>query len=235
MFTQTFCDSPLHLSRSRWTALLSFGLETIAVLALILTPLFHMETLPESKTIATIFTPILRTAPIQQESTAARSIAPPVGMRDARRFMTPAYIPRAISSEAPPAQPPGIPWGHEGAVNPIAQIATGGTSLLPVLRAPGHPTRVSAGVMEGALIEKTQPRYPPLAVTMRVAGAVVLQAIVSREGRIENLQVISGNPFLARAAVDAVSQWRYRPYRLNGVPVEVETQITVNFTLAGIN
>ncbi len=68
---------------------------------------------------------------------------------------------------------------------------------------------------------------------MRVQGQVVLRAMISREGTIENLQVLSGHPMLVRAAVDAVRQWRYRPYLLNGEPVEVETEVRVNFILSG--
>jgi protein TonB len=67
----------------------------------------------------------------------------------------------------------------------------------------------------------------------RVQGQVVLRAMISREGTIENLQVLSGHPMLVRAAVDAVRQWRYRPYVLNGEPVEVETEVKVNFVLSG--
>jgi protein TonB len=87
--------------------------------------------------------------------------------------------------------------------------------------------------MEGNLIYKTQPVYPPMARAARIQGPVILRAIISRSGGIENLQVVSGHPMLVRAALEAVSQWRYRPYILNDEPVEVETQITVNFILAG--
>ena len=86
--------------------------------------------------------------------------------------------------------------------------------------------------MEGNLIHRVQPEYPQLARQARIQGTVVLRAVISREGRIENLQVLSGHPLLVPAAMDAVRQWRYRPYFLNDLPVEVETQITVNFTLA---
>ena len=78
-----------------------------------------------------------------------------------------------------------------------------------------------------------KPTYPQLAQAARISGAVRLVAIISREGAIENLQVLSGHPMLAPAAVEAVRQWRYRPYELNGEPVEVETQVTVNFVLGG--
>ncbi len=87
--------------------------------------------------------------------------------------------------------------------------------------------------MEGNLIYHVQPQYPTLARQARVQGTVVLRAVISRDGRIENLQVVSGHPLLVKSAEDAVSQWRYRPYYLNNEPVEVETQVTVNFTLSG--
>ena len=85
----------------------------------------------------------------------------------------------------------------------------------------------------GDLIRKVQPTYPPLARSARIQGSVVLVAIISKEGAIENLHVLAGHPLLVRAAIDAVQQWRYRPYILNSEPIEVETQITVNFSLAG--
>ena len=87
--------------------------------------------------------------------------------------------------------------------------------------------------MEGNLIYKVQPVYPPLARAARVQGTVVLRAMISKNGTIENLQVVSGHPLLVRAAKDAVRQWLYRPYVLNREPVEVETQVTVNFILSG--
>ena len=88
-------------------------------------------------------------------------------------------------------------------------------------------------MMEGNLIYKVPPIYPAIAKSARVQGPVVLRAVISRTGTIENLQVLSGHPLLVRAAVEAVQQWRYRPYILNGEPVEVETQVIVNFLLAG--
>jgi protein TonB len=88
-------------------------------------------------------------------------------------------------------------------------------------------------MMEGNLIHRVQPEYPQLARQARIQGTVVLRAIISRDGKIENLQVLSGHPLLAPAAIEAVRQWRYRPYLLNDQPVEVETRVTVNFTLSG--
>jgi protein TonB len=86
---------------------------------------------------------------------------------------------------------------------------------------------------EGDLLRKIVPTYPPLAKSARIQGTVVLQAMISKAGTIENLRLVSGHPLLAPAAIEAVRQWRYRPYILNNDPVAVETQITVNFSLAG--
>lgn len=234
MFAQTFCDSPLELSRRKWTTLLSFSLEALAVIALITAPLLRMDTLPQSRTIAAVFTPILPAEPVANPAPArGAAAAAPLGQLDSRRLMTPGWVPSTIpTSDGPPVQPPGVPWGRPGA-NPLGVIVGNGAEVRPVLPTPARPTRVSGGVMEGALIQKIQPVYPRLALVTRTEGSVVLQAVISREGVIENLQVISGSPYLSRAAVEAVHQWRYRPYRLNGEPVEVETQIVVNFTLGG--
>jgi protein TonB len=88
-------------------------------------------------------------------------------------------------------------------------------------------------VNEGDLVRKVLPTYPSLARSARIQGSVVLQAVISKQGLIENLRVLSGHPLLVPAAIEAVRQWRYRPYVLNNEPVEVETQVTVNFSLDG--
>ena len=91
--------------------------------------------------------------------------------------------------------------------------------------------KISQGVSQGLLIKRVDPKYPPSALAMHVQGAVLLDATINREGQISNLKVVKGDQVLARAAADAVKQWRYKPYYLDGQPVEIETQITVNFKL----
>jgi periplasmic protein TonB len=91
--------------------------------------------------------------------------------------------------------------------------------------------RISQGVSQGLILKRVQPVYPSSAMQMRIQGAVQLLATISKEGRISNLTVLSGDGVLARAASDAVRQWKYKPYYLNGEPVEIQTQITVNFKL----
>ena len=99
-------------------------------------------------------------------------------------------------------------------------------------RQPGRPLRVSAGVMAGQAIVQVPPVYPEEAKAERVQGIVVLHAVVSKEGDIEDLVVVSGPEQLSTSAIEAVRQWKYKPYLLNGEPVEVETTINVNYSLA---
>lgn len=237
MFAQTFCDSPLELSRKKLTTLISFSFEALAVVALISFPLFHIENLPPARNVATVFTPIIQEAvPIRQQPIASSPAPVSFGVLDRSQIRQPSSVPNNISNTNDvSSQPPGVPWGdvHTSA-NPLGEIAGSGVGTRPVEQAPpDRPVKVSKGVMEGALIQKIVPTYPRIALMTHTEGAVVLQAIISRAGTIENLQVISGSPFLSRAAIDAVRQWRYRPYELSGQPVEVETQIVVNFTLSG--
>ena len=96
----------------------------------------------------------------------------------------------------------------------------------------GAQVRVSSGVAESNVLERVDPIYPPIAKTARIQGSVVLAVEIDRDGAVTSVQVVSGHPMLVTAAGDAVKQWRYRPYKLNGEPVAVRTSVTVNFQLA---
>lgn len=96
---------------------------------------------------------------------------------------------------------------------------------------PQGPAHISSGVAAGLLIQKTIPNYPSIAKAAGSQGTVTLQAVISKSGTIENLRVVTGPAMLQQAAIDAVKQWRYRPYMLDGEPVEVETTISVIFSL----
>ena len=159
------------------------------------------------------------------------------------QLRTPTKIPEKVQmikeDEAPPpvmsagvvgGVPGGIPGGAMNGV--IGGIVSSTPVAVPKVATPQR-VRVSQGVTQGLLIRKIQPNYPPLARQARIQGSVLLQAEISKDGTIENLHLISGHPMLAPAAIEAVKQWKYKPYILNGEPVEVETQITVNFTLSG--
>jgi len=113
----------------------------------------------------------------------------------------------------------------------LRSIGSGFPVVIPSRPAPVKPLLVSHWA-EGNLIFRVQPTYPPIAKQARVQGSVEMRAIISKTGTIENLTVVSGHPMLAASAVQAVRQWRYRPYLLNNEPIEVETEITVNFVLS---
>ena len=125
-----------------------------------------------------------------------------------------------------------VPGGGAG----LGDFLPGGSdSGLPIpvrpAAAPEKPRPVSEGVMDAALIHKVQPQYPSAARLMHLQGTVRLRATIGKDGSVSELEVLSGNPILAQAAVAAVRDWRYRPTRLNNEEVEVETYITVNFVL----
>ena len=138
--------------------------------------------------------------------------------------------PPPVSTMAGSRRCPGAAGGQMGGV--IGGIINSTPIAVPKVATPQR-VRVSQGVTQGLLLRKIQPAYPPLARQARIQGSVLLQAEISKDGSIQNLRLISGHPMLAPAAIEAVKQWKYKPYILNGEPVEVETQITVNFTLAG--
>jgi protein TonB len=128
--------------------------------------------------------------------------------------------------------PGGIPGGQLGGViGGIISASSNPASMIPKLE-PVKRIRVSQGVSQGMVIRKIDPVYPKLALAARVTGVVLLKAVIDRQGAITEVQVISGHPILVPAAIEAVKQWRYRPYSLNGEPVEVETNITVTFQIS---
>jgi protein TonB len=162
------------------------------------------------------------------------------------QLRTPSKIPQKIQmikeDEAPPPMaatggvvggvPGGIPGGQLGGVIGGIVSSTSMAAVPKLAVVTPQRVRVSQGVTKGLCVHKVEPPYPPLARAARVQGDVVLNAIIDVNGQITNLQLVSGHPMLVPAAIDAVRQWRYRPYLLNGTPVEVETTITVIFTLS---
>ncbi|MGA8765071.1 MAG: TonB family protein [Candidatus Sulfotelmatobacter sp.] len=115
--------------------------------------------------------------------------------------------------------------GNQGSMPNFS--ATDGSAYRPRLQT----VNVSQGVSQGLLYKRVQPTYPTSALRMRVEGKVELQATISSQGDVTDVKVLSGKPLLAQSATDALKQWKYKPYLLNGEPVDIQTQITVNFRL----
>jgi protein TonB len=154
-----------------------------------------------------------------------------------QQFFAPRYIPTGTpliddrdAGSAPDLS--NVPLGRGGIDGIPNGLGNGMPVVTPKPPPPAHPIKISHWA-EGNLIYRVQPQYPPLARQARIQGAVQLRAVISKAGTIERLTLESGHPMLAGAAVDAVRQWRYRPYLLNDEPVEIETEITVNFVLSG--
>ena len=115
--------------------------------------------------------------------------------------------------------------------NPSALSGLVNTNAINAQKAPQQTLKISQGVSEGMIVKKVQPVYPAQARQMRLEGKIELQANISQSGSITGIKQLSGDPILGRAAIDAVRQWKYKPYYLNGEPIEIQTQITVNFKL----
>jgi TonB family protein len=174
---------------------------------------------------------------INPKANSAKASAPTADKAPETQAAEPAIVMKNNLSQKPTAKAAAAPDAEAPSMSGIA--AGDGSGALPNLMggesnapAPVLGTlNVSQGVSRGLLVKKTAPVYPASAMQMRIEGAVELVATISKSGDISAVKVTSGNPQLARAAVDAVKQWKYKPYLLNGEPVEIQTQITVNFKL----
>jgi protein TonB len=242
MFDRTLNSSWDERSRRGLTALTSFTLQALAVAVLLILPLLRPQGLPLLRQLST---PISLGQPLG-EPVAARvrtgeSSSATINMQDVI-WRTPSRIPRTIPADGGGASSdsgvsgPGI-FGSVANGNDTGLpnlFLSGSRPVVPVVRSAPTvaPLRVSR-ISEGNLIRKVQPTYPPLARSARIQGAVLLQALISKQGDIINLKVLAGHPMLVPSAIEAVRQWRYRPYVLNNEAVDVETQITVNFSLEG--
>jgi periplasmic protein TonB len=246
MFEDSLIESGGRLKTKRgWTSIISFLLQFMIIGVMVLIPLIFTEALPKSIQLGFLVAPPPPPPPPPPAAAPIKIVK--VIQTDIvnGQLRTPTKIPQKVQmikeEEAPPpvmaatgvvgGVPGGVPGGSMNGV--LGSIASAGAiTNLPKIAAPTR-VRVSSGVQSGLLVRKVPPSYPPLARQARIQGTVILQAQISKNGDIENLQLISGHPMLAPAAIEAVKQWKYKPYLLNGEPVEVETQVQVNFTLAG--
>jgi periplasmic protein TonB len=243
MFEDSLLESggKLRDKRGRWT-FFAFGLEALAIVIALLLPLYFTEVLPATQLVTMLVAP---PPPPPPPPAAAPVHVQHVVQTDIvnGQLRTPTRIPKKIQQIVEDAPPPsaavagvqgGVPDGVPGGVpnGVIGSILSAVPTAAPTL-APPKIVRVSSGVSQGNLVRRIQPVYPALARQARVQGAVVLEATISENGDIVDLHVVSGHPMLVAAAVEAVKQWRYKPYLLNGLPVSVETQIQVNFRLDG--
>jgi protein TonB len=246
MFENMLIEEKIKTRRGR-TTVLSFLLQVFLVGVIVIIPLLFTQALP---------TRMLETALVAPPPPPPPP--PPAGASTPTRHVeqtqvkseleVPVKIPQKVAmvhenlpqsdqiADAAPSTgvvggvPGGVPGGTVGGI--VGGVLGGVGAAVPKLAAPNR-VKVSSGVTAGLLIHQVKPQYPSLARSAHVQGDVVLHAIIGKDGHVKGVQVMSGHPMLSAAAVDAVKQWQYKPYVLNGQPVEIDTNITVKFTLAG--
>ena len=245
LFSDSLLDSAAPDQRRRGLATtFSFALQCVAIGILLILPLMFTEALPTQQLLTMLVTaPPPPPPPPPAVAQVVKIVQTDV--LSSGQLRTPTRIPRKVEmireEESPPPNmsggviggiPGGIPGGQLGGViGGIISSSATSTVIIPRIE-PVKRIRISQGVTQGMVISKIEPTYPKLALSARVTGEVLVKAIISREGTITEIQVVRGHPILVPAAVAAVKQWRYRPYLLNGMPVEVETYITVTFQIS---
>ncbi len=238
MFEDSLVESTGRIqSKSKYWMIVTFGINGAILATLILIPLLYPEALPKNSLTASLTAPP-PPPPVQTQVPHAAAAAP---SEIDQTLRAPAKIPKNINmmKDTGPPPPPGSASAdlNSGAAGNPASLfgsptGTGsGTGAAVVAAKPKGPVRISSGVVAGNKISGPTPVYPAIARSARLSGAVTLSAVISKTGTIENLTVVSGPAMLTGAAIDAVKQWRYKPYILNGEPTEVSTTITVNFNL----
>jgi protein TonB len=242
MFDQTFVDAQAQ-TRRPWTVLASLTLQTIVTAVVLIAPLFRIAKLdgpPRLPMRLPVRKVDLSVKPEIKVTAHSPAAARPVFREPV--LTAPVSVPRSIdmTPDAPSIAPVLPEPGLLTASAPMAGLTIETPVhrereiVKPVPPTPNAQTQVHVGgdVQAAKLISAPRPVYPPLAKATRTQGTVIIRAVIARDGVIGNLQLISGPPLLVKAAMDAVRQWRYRPTSLNGEPVEVITEITVNFTLS---
>ncbi|MGH9743739.1 MAG: TonB family protein [Candidatus Acidiferrum sp.] len=219
----------------RRALLISIAVQAAILTAIILVPLFGK---PERLAFAEVtpLPPYYHQRASERTATAARPAVRHT-MIISDRFLTTIHIPQHIDENPGPAspEPPGIPSGLGPSAPCAACIPLDDGRPQPLRPAdvrPQPPKRLFKAHLEQAmLIERVEPVYPPLAWQIRREGRVELHALIATDGTIQSLQVVSGDQLFLRSALNAVQQWRYHPTLLNGQPVEIETYITVIYSL----
>jgi len=229
MFEDALLESAKHSSGTQRTVstAASLLLQTGFLAIFIVVPLLVTHAVPDlSASHAPIWLPPLQT-PVPET---------PSGTDSAAGIFTEAPLltqPRVIgdldrrhqpTTDAPPPQL--HPSGGGGL---LSALSNSPGPVIPDNPATKHP--IVSVLEQGVVLTRVQPVYPHIAIVNRIQGAVHLHAVIAANGNLEALRVLDGHPMLAQAALEAVRQWRFRPYALNGKPIEVQTEVTVNFTL----
>jgi protein TonB len=233
IFHDSLIESDRKSQRNPWAALGSLAFPLFFLITLVVTPFYFTDPLPQRENLTMLYVPA---APGAASNLARLQV--PTSTSAPIRTRIPNPLPK---TEPPPADTTsgvvgGVPGGVvSGLPGGALSEVLGGAHGVPVLAKTPEPTkrmRVASRVAAANLIHDVAPTYPPEAGRARIEGTVVLLAVIGKDGTVRDVRVQSGPPLLAQAAIDAVKQWRYKPYLLNGEPVEVDSQITITFNLS---
>ncbi|HZP34393.1 MAG TPA: energy transducer TonB [Candidatus Acidoferrales bacterium] len=224
-----------------WAVVLSTIVQVCVLVVLILIPLIYTQALPKAMLTTLLIAPPPPPPPPPPPAEAPKVIKPVARLIQQGKLTQPRAIPKQVAVFKEAELPPEAPVAAGGVLGGVDSGLLGGLGAGPAVAAPPPPPppkqtqRIKLGgqVVAAKLLAQPQPVYPPLARQARIQGNVVLHAIIDKDGRVGELQVISGHPLLVQSALEAVKNWRYQPTQLNGEPVEVDTTITVSFVLGG--
>jgi periplasmic protein TonB len=234
-----FHDRLIESGRSRrnpWAAVGSLAFPLFFLVTLVVAPLYFTDSLPKRKILTMLYVP-----PAPAAASNVTRLRVPTSTYASTSMSIPNPVRKAQEAPPPPVDTTsgvigGVPGGVvSGIPGGVLSEVLGHTSTVPVLAKTPEPSkrmRVASRVAAANLIHDVAPIYPPEAGRARIEGTVVLLAVIGKDGTVQDVRVQSGPPLLAQAAMEAVKQWRYRPYLLNGEPVEVDSQITITFNLS---
>ena len=236
-------ESGAKLERNPLAGVGALALQCLFLLAVVVIPLFHTDPLLKRETLTMLYLqPPAAAAGNATKLRAPTRPSPTLYSHSSTSIPTAAHE----TQEAPPttaetagAVVGGVPGGVAGGIpsGALSEVLSSTRSAaVPVKTFDPPPVkriRVASRVVEANLIRDVAPQYPPEAGRARIEGTVVLLAVIGADGSVKDVRVEDGLPILAQAAIDAVKQWRYKPYLVDGEPVEVDSRITINFTLSG--
>jgi len=234
MFDELILSGKVKKTHKSWTVLLSTIVQGVILGIMILIPLIYTEALPKQLLTTFLVAPAPPPPPPPPVAVVKTVKVPKVIQLN--KMVAPTVIPKNISvvkDDGPPAvYTNDLSAGVGGGLGDALGSTAGGPPPppKPVVKA---PLRVGGQVMDSQVISRPMPPYPTIAKAARIQGTVVLHAIISKDGSIQQLSLVSGPPLLVQPAMDAVRQWRYKPTMLNGEPTDVDTTISVVYSLGG--
>jgi protein TonB len=236
IFHYSLIESGRKSQRNPWAAVGSLALPLFFLVTLVVAPFYFTDPLPKREILTMLYVP-----PAPAAASNVTRLRVPTSTYASTSMSIPNIVHKTQEAQPPPVDTTtgvvgGVPGGVvSGVPGGVVSEVLGSARSVPVLAKTPEPTkrmRVASRVAAANLIHDVAPIYPPEAGRARIEGTVVLLAVIGKDGTVRDVRVESGSPLLAQAAMDAVKQWRYRPYLLNGEPVEVDSQVTINFNLS---